>query len=177
MARINTTATSHGNRSETYSDGSTIQYNTFVTTSETDRRRLQKMQDAYGIVNRSAGRLDTQGQCNRYFRSLPRGRSFNDLWGDNNIFLDFSPSNAVGFFGATHTNDRDICISAWCLDNQNRWMVAATVVHEFAHIGGAPGGSSHAAELAVDRCYFGEQYDPDVMGSIRDIAGMLERMA
>ena len=82
-----------------------------------------------------------------------------------------------GFYGATHSNDKDICISAWCLDNTNRWMVAATIVHEFAHIAGAPGGASHSAEKAADKCGFKPQYNPAILGSIKQLGDYLEKLA
>lgn len=72
---------------------------------------------------------------------------------------------------------KDVCITAWCLDNTNHWMVAATIVHEFAHIGGAPGGTSHAAEKSTDMCGFKQQYDPLLIGSIKQLGAYLENAA
>lgn len=93
------------------------------------------------------------------------------------LFIDFSPSVSNGFFGATHSNDKDICISAWCLDTHNKWMIAATIVHELAHVAGAPGGASHAAEKAADKCGFKPQYDPTILGSINSLGKYLESIA
>jgi len=56
-------------------------------------------------------------------------------------------------------------------------IVAATIVHEFAHVGGAPGWPSPAAERALPKCGFGPQYDPGIFGSIESVARMLARMA
>jgi len=56
-------------------------------------------------------------------------------------------------------------------------MIAATIVHEFAHIAGAPGGASHKAEKAADKCGFGPQYNPKIMGSIRELGVHLESIA
>jgi len=177
MARINTTATGHGSRSESYSDGSTIQFNVFPSANQADQARLGLTQQAVNIIDNLNSRLDLQGPCNQYFRSLPRNRTFSQLWSNNNLFINFSPSTANGFFGATHSNNVDVAVSQWALDNHHRWMIAATIVHEVAHTGGAPGGASHQAERAVDRCGFGNQYDPTILGSVRDLSRYLQTYA
>jgi hypothetical protein len=56
-------------------------------------------------------------------------------------------------------------------------IVAATLVHEFAHIGGAPGWPSPAAEKSLPKCGFGLQYEPGILGSIESVARMLAGMA
>ena len=177
MAKINKAATGHGSRSEAYGGGLVIQYNVFPSGTAAERARLTKVTEAYGIVNRLDRRIDLHGPCNRYFRNLPHGNSFRHYWRDDTIFIDFSPSMTSGFFGATHTNDKDITVSAWCLNKHNRWMIAATIVHEFAHIAGAPGVPSHNAERAVQQCGFGPQYASTILGSIRELGRHLERLA
>ena len=115
-------------------------------------------------------------------RVVGQGRDLHQQWNNPNLFIDYWPATNWPFttkkyFGATHSNDLDISISAWALDERNRWMIAATIVHELAHMAGAPGGSSHAAERAVRECGFGDQYDPDVQGSIQDISKYLRALA
>lgn len=129
------------------------------------------------IINGLDARLNLQEPCNRYFRTLPKARTFRSVWRDHSLFINFSPSLTSGFYGATHSNDKDICVSAWCLDHKNHWLVAATIVHECAHVAGAPGGASHAAEKAVDVCGFKPQYDPAILGSIKRLGVYLESMA
>ena len=177
MPTINTAGTGHGNKIEMYAGGLAVQYNVFPEGTPVEKERLEKLKRVKGILDRLAGSLDRQGPCNKYFRSLARGRSFGQIWNDNTIFLDLSPSNAPNFYGATHSNDKDVAISVWCLDTQNRWMVAATVVHELAHVGGAPGGASHAAEKAADECSFQPQYDPTILGELRQLGTALETLA
>jgi hypothetical protein len=177
MAKINTKVTKHGSRSETYSDGSTISYNTFPEATTKEKARLEKIKQAFTIVNNVNKKLDLAGPCNRYFKGLGANKSFRILWTDNSIFINFAPSNTVGFYGATHSNNKDVSVSAWCLDTKNRWMIAATIVHELAHVAGAPGGTSHAAEKAVDKCYFNAQYDKTIVGSIQDIEAVLKKHA
>ncbi|NOY84928.1 MAG: hypothetical protein GXO96_08955 [Nitrospirae bacterium] len=177
MAKINTHASGHGSKTEHYAGGTIIQYNIFPKTTASDKKRLDNVNDAYNILSRLDIKIDLQGPCNRYFRTLPKGKTFRHFWRDNTIFINYSPSIVSGFYGATHSNDRDICISAWCLDNTNRWMVAATIMHEFAHIGGAPGGASHSAEKAADMCGFKQQYNPTILGSIKQLGAYLEKLA
>jgi len=63
------------------------------------------------------------------------------------------------------------------LDNKNVWEVAATIVHEFAHIAGAPGGTSKSAEKSVKMCGFNLQYDKNIQGSIKTLGEYLEKIA
>ncbi len=177
MATINTVATGHGNKTETYAGGTTIQYNVFLNSSTKEVTRQNKIRQTKAIIDRLDKKLNLYGPCNKYFKKLPKGKTFSDFWRDNSIFINFSPSTSAGFFGATHSNDKDVCITAWCLDTHNKWMIAATLVHEYAHIAGAPGGASHAAEKAADMCGFKPQYDPTILGSIEKLSKDLERLA
>lgn len=177
MAKINTIASGHGSKIEYYAVGTSIQYNVFPNTTVAEKKRLTKVTKAYDIINKLDAKIDLQGPCNKYFRTLPKNKTFRHFWRDNTIFINSSPSLTNGFYGATHSNDKDICVSAWCLDNTNHWMIAATIVHEFAHIAGAPGGASHAAEKAADRCGFKPQYNPTIIGSIKQLGAHLERLA
>lgn len=177
MTTINIKKTGHGSRIENYSGGTSIRYNFFPNISPTDKKRLQKVIKAHAIIDKLDKKISLHNTCNKYFKTLPKKKTFRHFWRKNNIYINFSPSSKNGFYGATHSNDKDICISAWCLDNTNKWMVAATIVHEFAHIGGAPGGMSHSAEKAADKCGFKPQYNPKIMGSIKRLGDYLEKMA
>lgn len=177
MALINTPATGHGNKVENYAGGTTIHYNVFLSSTPKEVSRLNKIKQAYSIIDRLDKKINLYGPCNQYFKSLPKGKSFSDFWRDNSIFIDYSPSAISGFFGATHSNDKDVCITAWCLDTHHKWMIAATLVHEFAHIAGAPGGVSHAAEKAADQCGFKPQYDPTILGSVEELGKYIEKIA
>lgn len=177
MAIINTPATGHGNKSEIYISGLTIHFNVFLNSTPKEAARLNKIKQAYAIVDRLDKKINLYGSCNKYFTTLPKGKNFSDFWRDKTIFIDYSPSTASDFFAAAHSNDKDVCITAWCLDTHNKWMIAATLVHEFAHIAGAPGGNSHAAEKAADKCGFKPQYNPLILGSIDALGKHLENLA
>lgn len=176
MAHINTIASQHGNKRELYSGGVAVDYNVFLETTASDRSRLAKVKRAVEIVDQLNGRANLYGACNQYFRSLPRGLSLRGAWESQGVFIDFSPTMMRYFFGATHSNNRDIAISAWCLDTQNVWVVAATIVHEMAHVAGAPGGSSRSAEDSLNRCGLGTQFDPSAVGVLEQFSNYLGRM-
>jgi hypothetical protein len=85
--------------------------------------------------------------CNDCFKTLPNGRSFDDILADPTIFLHFDPSGPD--FGGTKGNDTTISLNT---NHRNRWQVAATIVHEFAHINGVPGGGAGVAERMLTCC-------------------------
>ena len=87
------------------------------------------------------------------------------------------PDSPPGACGVTHGNNKDITIASWCLDTQTTSMVAATLIHEAAHVAGAPGGKSHMAERAVDKCGFHAEYDPELLGSLELYSYFLNRMS
>lgn len=122
--------------------------------------------------------------ANRYFSSLPSGRSLTNLLNDRTIWINFNPTLTVD--GATfHNNDLWIGPRPFVI---GRWTVLAVVVHELAHIAGAGGGATglvcnafsaacHAAERAVLECGLGKRsehrtgvddpatpYDPNILG-------------
>jgi len=110
-----------------------------------------------------------------YFRSLPGARSLSDLLSDNSIWINYHPTlMAYGQTDAVGGNE--IAISA-ISRRMGRWTVLGTLVHELAHVDGAPAGSSNAAELAVLACGMGKArerstgiddpytpYDPTIQG-------------
>lgn len=64
MAKINTHSTDHGNKIEYYGGSiPSIQFNVFPSVSTVDKRRIQKIIQAYDIVNK----FDTK---NRFTRSM-----------------------------------------------------------------------------------------------------------
>lgn len=177
MAKVNVSGCGHGSKVESYSGGLVVTYGPFPNDTPDARARLEKVQRAFSAVDRLAISQSATSACNVYFASLPKGSSFRQLWKDDRVFINYSPAAEEGRFATTHSNDRDIALTRWCIDHHNHWMIGATIVHEFAHIGGAPGGASHKAERAVRECGFIPQYDPDIRGSLQLLASFMERMA
>ncbi|MBA3313248.1 MAG: hypothetical protein M3552_09130 [Planctomycetota bacterium] len=91
---------------------------------------------------------------NTFFRSLPGGRSLTSLINDSSIWVNYAPTVAP-LFGQTKMGAKEIGIS----DRPfvvGKWMVLATVIHELAHVNGAPAtGGNTLAEEAVYHCGLG----------------------
>jgi hypothetical protein len=138
MAKLNVTGCGHGNKTEAYAGGIVVHYNVFPNGTPADRTRLAKVQKAFDTINKLDKRINLTNTCNVYFKALPKGKSFRDFWRNPTIFINYDPTPGANIYGDTHSNDKDIALHRWCTDTKNVWMIAATNVHEFAHIGGAP---------------------------------------
>ena len=113
--------------------------------------------------------------ANTYFKALPNGRSLSDLLADRTIWVNYNP--AATEFGAQSVafpNEIAIGPAAFRI---GRWTVLATLIHELAHVDGAPGGSDRRAEEALLHCGLGRwsefksgvddphsPYDPTIAG-------------
>jgi hypothetical protein len=118
------------------------------------------------VILRSRVRTDTT--CNTSFQRLPLRRSFQTLFDDSRNWINYDPVNGGELWGwvepVVHPND--IVLTQYAL-RTGVWATAATIVHELAHLNGAPGGTSHAAELRVKECHMQSPngpYDPSVQG-------------
>ena len=168
MASLNLSPSSHGSTSETYSDGSTIQYNVYPSSTKDQNDHIVKVQRAMDILDNLATREPASGRCNAYFQTLGAGRSFSSLWQDPAVWVNHSPSVAIGFYAACHSNNRDLTVTAWCLATQNRWMVAGDAVPSNWHTLRALLVAARMQPSGrAERCYFGPQYDPTIMGFYR----------
>jgi hypothetical protein len=112
--------------------------------------------------------------ANTYFRTMPLGRSLSDLLNDNSIWVNY---DAVMIeYGRTNNVHGEIAIGVPAF-RMGRWTVLATLIHELAHIDGAPGGSDKRAEEALLHCGLGRRsehsshkddpwtpYNPDTEG-------------
>lgn len=97
--------------------------------------------------------------ANVYFRSLPDGRSLTDLLADHRIWINYHPTMA--YFGETNqVSGREIAISEMTF-RRGKWQVLATLIHELAHAGGAPGGNDTRAERALVACGLGRASERD----------------
>lgn len=102
--------------------------------------------------------------CNGAFSKLPGRRDFASVWRDPNIFVSFNPNTDPGLFGITFKKDITIASRLFKSPNAVR-AIAATLVHELAHINGAPGGmDSKAAEATLPPCGFDDMFNPATVG-------------
>ena len=116
----------------------------------------------------------TMPSADVYFRALPDGKSLTDLLADSTIWVNYS--TGIGGFGQTNmVSGHEIAIGPKAF-RIGRWTVLATLIHELAHVDGAPGGSDLRAEEALLACGLGRRseqggtddtntpYDPNIAG-------------
>ena len=128
----------------------------------TNTSYLHTLREAMSIIDT---RIKDHQPCNDSFKALPGGRSFADIWADNSIWINFDPSLQEKNFAATRIATNDITLTAYTL-SMGRWTVVATLVHELAHIGGAPGYPSTQAEDTLLKCNLPRMHDPLILGII-----------
>jgi hypothetical protein len=102
--------------------------------------------------------------CDDCFKTLPGGRTFTEVFDDSTVFISFDSAGPDS--GATNAvSGKDVTIN-FREFRVGRWAVAATIVHELAHVNGAPGGSSPLAESMLNCCGFRAHFRPGVVGAI-----------
>jgi hypothetical protein len=109
--------------------------------------------------------------CNDCFRKLPRGKTLQEIWDSNQVWVNyFEPRDR---YGETRGNF-DIAVAEDAF-KKGKMMVVATIVHELAHIAGAPGGETlpdgapnNQAESVLKCCLLTEMFDPNALGVLDD---------
>ena len=110
--------------------------------------------------------------ADKYFKSLGK-RSLTELLADRTIWINYTE---LPIRGMRDARSYEIGIGHLAYV-RGKEVVLGTLIHELAHIAGAPGGYSRAAEDALIHCGLGKQseadhkiddpktpYDPDVRG-------------
>lgn len=124
---------------------------------------LATLQSAIHIID---SRIKGYKPCDQAFKALPGGRTFSLVWADPSVWINYDPGTAGGRYGATRDGSKNITISNFAL-RMGRWTTAATIVHELAHVNGAPSGNSHAAEGTLRSCLLQGLEDPNILGVIQ----------
>ena len=93
----------------------------------------------------------TRPSADTYFRTLPNGRSLTDLLGDASIWVNYN--SGIAHYGEAIGNEIAIGPMSYRI---GRWTVLATLIHELAHVDGAPGAPSRQAEEALLHCGLGK---------------------
>jgi hypothetical protein len=132
-------------------NGWTPQYNTY-----TDQDLITTLQQAFNIINT---KIVGYAACNEAFKSIKNGigQNFDDIWGDQSIYIYYDPDNSGDNFGAAIAKWKAITITHYALA-MGMWTTAATLVHELGHIDGATdagGSSSTDAESLLGPCLLG----------------------
>lgn len=119
----------------------------------TDPKKKKVIEDALFILQNNVKGMKP---CNDCFKNLPNGRSFDDILDDDTVYICYDPSDKF----CANTLGNDITINEYTI-RIGRWLTAATLVHEFAHINGVP-GNTHQAESTLPCCGMAALYDPTV---------------
>ena len=125
----------------------------------TNKKQLATVKAAVSILETS---IKDHKPCNAAFKLLPGGRTFKDVLADAAIWISRDPGTTPKRFGATLGNE--ITVTAWSLA-MGRWTVAATLVHELAHVNGA-GGADSAAEDTLKSCLLTGHHNPAIIGDL-----------
>jgi len=125
-----------------------------------DAGRLKTLQQALDILD---SRVKVHRPCNTAFARLPGGRTFREVFEDATVFISFDPQRRQNVFGATLVNEVTITDFSIAM---GRWTTAATLVHELAHVDGAPGGNDHRAEHTLVHCLLAGLHDPTIVGQL-----------
>lgn len=165
----------------------------------TSPRVATLFEKAFGELAECAARR----RCDAHFRALGGGLSLSEILQDWKLyFFAFAPAGQIGQWPATDsgitfgqvvgtypaTSFAEIGIHITALRNEH--FLAGTLLHELAHLAGAPGASAsdfarhargalspaerrrlHAAEFAVLACGLRDQYKQDVIGALDQIIG------
>lgn len=145
----------------------------------------------------------THGPCNAYFRKLGAGLTLKDLFGWEIAFWFYEPVGkalpkgitadrigvTVGEVISKGVNDKGVHWARIAIGEPaliSHLKLAATIVHELAHLAGAPPASAEdaarasanksgalyksliAAEQALQHCLLGKQFDPEAIGLLHD---------
>jgi hypothetical protein len=124
-------------------------------------RPLSILKQAIWIIEHNI--FKKKSHCNSYFKLLRAdgtSRSFDEVWSDPDIWINFDPRITNGWDGATNAVDgKEITLSQSAFQSGNRWYVTGVLVHELAHTNGAGGSPSKAASTALKFCGLAALYD------------------
>lgn len=124
-------------------------------------RSLTILKQAIWIIEHNI--FKKKSHCNSYFKLLRAdgtSRSFDEVWSDDAIWINYDPRITIGWDGATNAVDgKEITLSEAAFQTRNRWYVTGVLVHELAHTNGAGVAPSIAASTALKFCGLGALYD------------------
>jgi hypothetical protein len=118
--------------------------------------KIKKMLDqAIWIIEHNVTKMKSCDEC---FKKLPGGRTFNDVWKDAAIWINFEPRKDRDWYGVTRgVGGKDISISQSAFD-KGKWWVAGTLVHELAHTNGASATTGDADKTLL-KCGLSSAYE------------------
>lgn len=104
--------------------------------------------------------------CNECFRRLPGKRSFKEVYNDPDVWINYNGAFNATYAGFTRKGSKEIVIHSTSI-MKGHLFVAATLVHEMAHVNGASGsGIDQSAEKTLKACLLPQMFNPNVYGAI-----------
>lgn len=120
------------------------------------------------VVKRAVSIIDKQIKgtkpCEAAFTALPGGNSFSNIWKQANIWISYDPDRTGIRYGVT-LNMQHVSITGYVLA-MGEWMTAATIIHELAHVNGAPGNDTQAEDTLL-KCMLKQHHNPNIIGLLR----------
>jgi len=119
-------------------------------------------------------RVRVHKPCNDCYRTLPGKRSFQEVWDDPDVWIHYNGVSQSLGFNRSGTKEIAVCFKSFMSPvgqpgKPNTMQVAATIVHELAHVNGAEGDPDkrdNSAERMLKCCLLGQMFNPDVFGAI-----------
>jgi hypothetical protein len=127
-----------------------------------------------GAIDFLNNKVRNHKPCNDCYRTLPGGRSFQEIWDDPNVWIHYNGASSSLGFNRPGTKEIAVCFKSFMSPPDQRgkpniMQVAATIVHELAHVNGAEGDPAkrdNSAERMLKCCLLGQMFNPDVFGAI-----------
>lgn len=101
-------------------------------------------------------------KANTFFKSLTGARTLTQLLNDSSIWINYCPT--LTLLGEAQISGKELAIGPNSF-SKGKWVVLGTLIHELAHINGAPtAGGNTLAEEALYHCGLGTfaEYDGGV---------------
>ena len=121
------------------------------------------------VINRAVTLIDKRikgvQSCEAAFKALPGGKTFADIWSQPNVWISYDPDKSGSKYGVTLSRQH-VSITAYALA-MGEWMAAATLIHELAHVNGAPGNDTQAEDTLL-KCLLKDHHNPNIIGQIRN---------
>lgn len=137
-------------------------------TEMANAKRVHMLERALDYID---SKIKKHKPCNDCFRKLPRGKTLQEIWDSNQVWVNYF--EARDRYGEAR-GDFDIAVAEDAF-KKGKMMVVATIVHELAHIAGAPGGARLSddtpnlqAESVLKCCLLSEMFDPNALGVLDD---------
>ena len=82
------------------------------------------------------------------------------------MWISFDPDRSGNKYGVTLAK-KHVSITAYALA-MGQWTTAATLIHELAHVNGAPSNNTQAEDTLLS-CLLKNNHNPNIIGQIRSV--------